>query len=90
MSTDAAENIQPLPVSKIGILGGGLMGAGIATVTIDKAGVSVRLKDIRDEGLMSAHAYVNNYYKTRVKKRFLSKEAAQKKINRLTSFLDFS
>jgi 3-hydroxyacyl-CoA dehydrogenase/enoyl-CoA hydratase/3-hydroxybutyryl-CoA epimerase len=90
MSTAAAENIQPLPVSKIGILGGGLMGAGIATVTIDKAGVSVRLKDIRDEGLMSAHAYVNNFYKTRVKKRILSKEAAQKKINRLTSSLDYS
>jgi 3-hydroxyacyl-CoA dehydrogenase/enoyl-CoA hydratase/3-hydroxybutyryl-CoA epimerase len=90
MSDAAAKKIVPQKVSKIGILGGGLMGAGIATVSIDKAGVSVRIKDIRDEGLMSAHAYVNNFYKARVKKRILSKEAAQKKINRLTSSLNYS
>lgn len=90
MSSEAAEKNQPKKVSKIGILGGGLMGAGIATVSIDKADTSVRLKDIRDEGLMSVYAYVNNFYKARVKKRILSKEAAQKKINRLTSSLDYS
>ena len=89
-SAIAAENIQPLPVTKIGILGGGLMGAGIATVSIDKAGVSVRLKDIYDESLMNTHAHVDNFYDARVKKRILSKEAAQKKINRLTSSLDYS
>jgi 3-hydroxyacyl-CoA dehydrogenase/enoyl-CoA hydratase/3-hydroxybutyryl-CoA epimerase len=86
----AAKKIQPHQVSKIGVLGGGLMGAGIAIVSIDKADVSVRLKDIRDEGLMSASAAVNNFYKARVKKRILSQEDAQKKINRLTSSLDYS
>ncbi len=90
MSDEAAADIKPQKVSKLGILGGGLMGAGIATVSIDKAGASVRLKDIRDEGLMSAYAYVNKFYKARVKKRILNKEAAQKKINRLTGSLDYS
>lgn len=90
MSDEAASQVQPQKVSKLGILGGGLMGAGIATVSIDKAGASVRLKDIRDEGLMSAYAYVNKFYKGRVKKRILSKESSQKKLNQLTSSLDYS
>ncbi len=90
MSDEAAANVEPQKVSKLGILGGGLMGAGIATVSIDKAGASVRLKDIRDEGLLSAHAYVSKFYKGRVKKRILTKEAAAKKLNQLTSSLDYS
>ncbi len=77
-------------VEKLGILGGGLMGAGIATVSIEKANASVRLKDIRDEGLLSAYNYVNKFYQQRIKRRILSSEQAKKKVNQLTSSLDYS
>lgn len=88
--TFVSSKIKPNTVNKLGILGGGLMGAGIATVSIDKANTSVRLKDIRDEGITSAYQYLNNFYKQRVKRRILSKENASKKMNQLTSALTYT
>ena len=76
-------------VKQLGILGGGLMGSGIATVSIDKANVRVRLKDIKEEGILSAYAYLDKYYKPRIQRRILSKEDSRKKINQLTGSLDY-
>ncbi|KAA8996950.1 fatty acid oxidation complex subunit alpha FadJ [Affinibrenneria salicis] len=39
---------------RIGILGGGLMGGGIACVTALRAGLPVRIRDINEEGIDSA------------------------------------
>lgn len=89
VKTKAKGNTVNNIVKNVGILGGGLMGAGIATVSIDKANVSVRLKDIRDEGITSAYQYLNDFYRTRVKRRILSKESAKKKMNQLTSSLNY-
>jgi 3-hydroxyacyl-CoA dehydrogenase/enoyl-CoA hydratase/3-hydroxybutyryl-CoA epimerase len=82
--------IKPHEVNYLGILGGGLMGAGIATVSIDKADVSVRLKDIRDEGILSVYQHSSQFYTQRVSRRILSQEQARKKLNQLTSALDYS
>jgi len=81
--------IKPNTVINLGILGGGLMGAGIATVSIDKANTNVRIKDIRDEGIISVYQYLNKFYQQRVKRRILSKEDARKKMNQLTSALNY-
>lgn len=81
---------QPLTVSKLGILGGGLMGAGIATASIDKADVSVRIKDIHDQGITSAYHYLNTYYQQRVKRRILTPEQSRKKMNQFTGSLNYS
>lgn len=83
-------DVKPDTVNKLGILGGGLMGAGIATVSIDKANARVRLKDIRDEGLVSAFEYLDRFYHQRVKRRIVSAEQAQKKRNQVTGSLDYS
>ncbi|MGH1485399.1 MAG: fatty acid oxidation complex subunit alpha FadJ [Cellvibrionaceae bacterium] len=82
--------IKPQTVNKLGILGGGLMGAGIATVSIDKAGASVRIKDIRDDGILSAHNYLSRFYTKRVKRRILSKEQSKSKMNQLTGSLTYT
>ena len=42
---------EPNEVSKIGILGGGLMGAGIASVSVLKAAKTVRIKEVEDAGI---------------------------------------
>jgi 3-hydroxyacyl-CoA dehydrogenase / enoyl-CoA hydratase / 3-hydroxybutyryl-CoA epimerase len=42
--TDEA-GVEPRPVKKVGVLGGGLMGQGIAIVTAQQAGLQVRLRD---------------------------------------------
>ena len=88
--TFTQENITPEKVTHLGILGGGLMGAGIATVSIDKADTNVRIKDIKDDGILSAHQYINQYYSTRIKRRILSPENAKKKKNQLSSSLTYS
>ncbi len=81
---------EPIKVNNLGILGGGLMGAGIATVSIDKAGASARIKDIRNEGLLSAFEYLGQFYKKRVKRKAIAEEAAKRKMNQLTGSLDYS
>jgi len=85
-----SKNTTPKPVNKIGILGGGLMGAGIATVSIDKAKASVRMKDIKQEGLRSAQHHINHYFQQRAKRKILSREQAIKKANQFTGTLDYS
>lgn len=86
----SGSDVEAQPVSHLGILGGGLMGAGIALVSIDKAGASVRMKDIRHEGILSAYKHFDTYYSKRTKRRILSSEEAKQRINRLTGSLDYS
>lgn len=58
---DAAADAQP--VDRVAVVGAGLMGAGIAAVTVGRAGLPVRLKDLdRDalrRGLRSIHGYLD-------------------------------
>lgn len=82
--------VTPDTISAVGILGGGLMGAGIATISLDKTPASVRMKDIRHEGLLSAQQHIDTYYKNKVKRRILSSEQAKQKSNRFTGTLDYS
>ncbi|MGZ3418720.1 MAG: fatty acid oxidation complex subunit alpha FadJ [Polyangiales bacterium] len=65
-------NVKPRKVEKIGMLGAGLMGAGIAYVTAN-AGIAVRLKDKDDEGLGRGFAYVEKILASRVKRKSLSR-----------------
>ncbi len=64
--------IKPREVLKIGMLGAGLMGAGIAYVTAN-AGIAVRLKDKDDLGLGKGLAYVDEILGDRVKKKSLAR-----------------
>ncbi len=56
----------------VGILGAGLMGAGVALVSILQAGASVRLKDVREDNLQKGLATIDGILEGRVKKRRLS------------------
>ena len=63
--------VKPRPVDKIGMLGAGLMGAGIAYVSA-QAGVHVRLKDKDAEGLGKGLGYVRGILDERVGRRRLT------------------
>ncbi|MEC7132792.1 MAG: enoyl-CoA hydratase-related protein, partial [Pseudomonadota bacterium] len=54
---NGVEGVKPEKMKKVGVLGGGLMGGGIAYVTSTKAGVPVRIKDVRAEGIANAMKY---------------------------------
>lgn len=83
------EGVEPGQLNKIGILGGGLMGGGIAFVTSTKAGLPARIKDIRSEGIANAMKYSFDLLNKKVKKRFMLKSAMQKQMSLLTGTVDY-
>ncbi|HEX7601530.1 MAG TPA: fatty acid oxidation complex subunit alpha FadJ [Polyangiaceae bacterium] len=74
---------------RIGVLGGGLMGGGIAYVSID-AGIDVRLKDKDDAGVGRGLKYVRELLDGRVKKAQISREERDQTFARLGGTTDLS
>lgn len=86
--TDPA--VQPREVNRIGILGAGLMGAGIAYVSTARADMQVRLKDRDAAGLSHGLRYVNDRIQRRLDRRAISAIEASQQRNRVTATLDYS
>jgi 3-hydroxyacyl-CoA dehydrogenase/enoyl-CoA hydratase/3-hydroxybutyryl-CoA epimerase len=82
--------VEPASLAKIGILGGGLMGGGIAFVTATKAKLPARIKDIRSQGIAHAIKYSFDILNKKVKRRFMSKSQMQKQLALLTGTVDYS
>lgn len=81
--------VEPLVIKKAGVLGGGLMGGGIAFVTTTKAGVPARIKDIAHEGIRNAFKYSYDILNKKVKRRFMSASEMQKQLSLLSASTDF-
>ena len=80
------------PVNKVGVLGAGLMGAGIAYVSAKNADVSVRIKDRDNEGISRGIAYINSILQKRVTRRrmqALEKRQLQSQISATTDYSGF-
>jgi 3-hydroxyacyl-CoA dehydrogenase / enoyl-CoA hydratase / 3-hydroxybutyryl-CoA epimerase len=84
-----APNVEPKKVSEVAMLGGGLMGGGIAYVTIH-AGISVRLKDKDDAGLGRGLKYVREILDERVKKKAMTPLERDQEFAKLTATTDYS
>ncbi|WP_088331967.1 fatty acid oxidation complex subunit alpha FadJ [Lacimicrobium sp. SS2-24] len=84
------EGVEPAKLHKTAVLGGGLMGGGIAYVTATKAGLPVRIKDIRSEGIANAIKYSYDILIKKVKRRFMRKSEMQKQLSLLTGSTDYS
>lgn len=81
--------VKPREVKKIAVLGAGLMGAGIACVTLD-AGVPVRMKDRDDASLGRGLRYVADHLDDRVKRKRLTRIERDQELALLTTALDYS
>lgn len=68
----------------VAVLGGGLMGAGIAHVSACKAGARVRVKDIAQKGISGALNYSYKILDKKQKRRILSKAELQLQMSRIT------
>jgi 3-hydroxyacyl-CoA dehydrogenase/enoyl-CoA hydratase/3-hydroxybutyryl-CoA epimerase len=84
------EGVEPVKVNKVGVLGGGLMGGGIAFVSATKAKVPVRIKDINENGIAGALKYTYDILNKKVKKRFMLATVMQKQMSKITGCLDYS
>ncbi|MGB8933342.1 MAG: fatty acid oxidation complex subunit alpha FadJ [Anaeromyxobacteraceae bacterium] len=81
--------IQPRKVERVGMLGGGFMGSGIAFVTVS-AGVPVRLRD-RDDALVGKSlAIVRGLLEEKVKRRKLDKRELFATLRLVTGTTDWS
>ncbi len=67
-----ADGAEPRKVNKALVIGGGLMGGGIASVTTTKAKIPARVKDINEKGLSNALAYAYKLLAKGVKRRHMT------------------
>lgn len=86
----ADPNVKPRAVRRVGVLGAGLMGAGISFVTAGRAKVPVRLKDIEPDRLASGLKYVNERIDERLRRHSITRFEAERERHRVTPTLDFS
>ena len=83
-------NLKPREVKKVGVLGGGLMGGGIAYVAGVLQGVPVRVKDRDDAGAGRALKQVQTVLDERVKRRSLTRLESNAKLSNITAGTDYS
>jgi 3-hydroxyacyl-CoA dehydrogenase/enoyl-CoA hydratase/3-hydroxybutyryl-CoA epimerase len=77
-------SVKPRPVASVGVLGGGLMGSGIAYVTVN-AGIPVRLREKDDAGVGRAFGGVRQVLDERVKKKQIDRLERGEKMRLLTA-----
>jgi 3-hydroxyacyl-CoA dehydrogenase/enoyl-CoA hydratase/3-hydroxybutyryl-CoA epimerase len=82
-------SVKPRPVERLGVLGGGLMGSGIAYVTVN-AGIPVRLREKDDAAAAKALASVRGLLDERVERRSLDRLERDEKMRLLTTATDWS
>jgi len=88
--TGIDSDVEAAAINKVGVLGGGLMGAGIAFVTVDKAKTPVRVKDRDDNGIGHALGYSWKLWNRRVQKRYMTSAEMGKRQAMLTGCTDYS
>lgn len=90
LKKEMGADAEPLPVRRVGILGGGLMGGGIANVTATRAGLPVRIKDINHEGIRHALKYSWDLLEKKVRSRRLSRNEQQRQMMLISGTTDYS
>ncbi|CAH0525254.1 fatty acid oxidation complex subunit alpha FadJ [Vibrio hippocampi] len=89
MKKEFGSEATPKAVENAVVLGGGLMGAGITHVTVTKAKVPVRIKDVANEGVMNALNYNFKLLEKKRKRRILSKADLQSQMLNIAGGTDF-
>ncbi|MEC7764114.1 MAG: 3-hydroxyacyl-CoA dehydrogenase NAD-binding domain-containing protein [Pseudomonadota bacterium] len=83
------EGIPDQRVKKVGVLGAGMMGAGIALVSA-QAGIEVVLIDQKQEAADKGRAYTEAYLDAGIKKRKTTPEKKDEVLGRITATTDYA
>ena len=87
--TGVGPGVAPRKVSRIGVLGAGVMGGGIAQLAADK-GYPARMKDIKAEPLAGGFAQAAKIWKEKLKKRRMTRSEFASKMALLSGTLDYA
>lgn len=87
---DPGSEAEPAPLRAVGVLGGGLMGGGIAFVTASKGKLPVRIKDINPKGINHALQYSWQNLDRKVKRRHIKASDRDKTLAMITGATDYS
>lgn len=80
IGSDAA----PVGISSVAVIGGGLMGGGIASVTAMKARKAVRIKEVDTDGVARGLKHVHSFVARQAKRRRMSQFETDRILNRVT------
>ena len=86
---DPGSEVPPGPLNSVGVLGGGLMGGGIAYVTACKGGLPVRIKDINTKGINHALKYSWDQLETKVRRRHIKASERDKQLALISGSTDY-
>ena len=81
--------VKPRKIRRVGVLGAGGMGGGIAQLAADK-GLPVRMKDIKPEALALGYAQAARIWKEKLKKRRMTRTEFAGKMALLGGSLDYA
>jgi 3-hydroxyacyl-CoA dehydrogenase / enoyl-CoA hydratase / 3-hydroxybutyryl-CoA epimerase len=81
--------VRPRKVARVGVLGAGVMGGGIAQLAADKD-LPARMKDVDPKALAHGYAAAAAVWKEAVRKRRLTPREMSRKMDRLSGTLDYS
>ncbi len=81
--------VRPREVARVGVLGAGVMGGGIAQLAADK-GLAARMKDVAPAALAHGYAAAAAIWKEAVRKRRLAPREMSRKMDLLSGTLDYS
>ena len=87
---DPGSDAEPASLRAVGVLGGGLMGGGIAFVTASKGKLPVRIKDINPKGINHALQYSWQQLDQKVKRRHIKVSERDKALALISGTTDYS
>lgn len=87
--TGVAGAVKAHPVKRIGVLGAGTMGGGIAYVAADR-GIEVRMKDLNNQALALGFSHARDLWMKQLKKRRINQFDLGRKMNLVTGGLDYA
>ncbi len=81
--------VAPLPIGKVGVLGAGVMGGGIAELFAEK-NIPVRMKDIRTEAIAGGLKAAYKVLDAKRKKRILDRKDFDRKFGHMSGTTDYT
>ncbi|MBW5819549.1 fatty acid oxidation complex subunit alpha FadJ [Yersinia enterocolitica] len=89
LKKEAGGKAKPRAIHRVGVLGGGLMGGGIANVTATRAGLPVRIKDINPAGINQALKYTWDALGKRVRSKRMRPAERQRQMMLISGSTDY-